>query len=406
MNIGLTTSVVQRGRSGVAQHVFALLRALRAEASRHHFKLFVLEEDRPHFAFAADRMELVTVSERFRPPVADIGWHQAVLPGLARRHGLDVLHVPSYRRMVHTAPCASVATIHDLAAFHVAGKYDWARMFYGRVVARRLAQRQDGIIAVSHATARDLGRYFQLEPAQVQVVENGLDHERFQPGPADEARAWASARGVNQPFFLYVARLEHPGKNHVRLIEAFSRFKARTGSDWQLVLGGADWHGAEVVHRCINESPHAADIRRLGFVSDGDLPSWYRAAGAFVYPSLFEGFGMPPLEAMACGCPVACSPRGALADTVGKAAALVDPESIESLEQELERLATDADWRATLRQAGLGQAAKFNWGRTAAGTMEAYGRALEKRARARHLTGSRLTPSRGVCGAELRDSPR
>ncbi len=375
MNIGISTSVVQRGRSGVAQYVFALLRALLAETSRHRFTLFVLEADRPLFRFAAGQMEIVAVPERYRPPVADISWHQSMLPTLARQHRLDVLHVPSYRRMLWQAPCARVATIHDLAPFHVAGKYDWVRMFYGRVIARRLARRQEGIIAVSRTTAADIGRFFQVDSARVSVVANGIDHARFRPGPADQARAWAAQRGVDRPFFLYVSRLEHPGKNHVRLIEAFNRFKAQTGSEWLLVLGGADWHGADVIHDCINRSAFAGDIRRLGFVGDADLPDWYRAADAFVYPSLFEGFGFPPLEAMACGCPVACSPRGALGETTGGAAALVDPEDLGALQWELTRLATNAVWRANLRTAGLKQAEKFNWSKTAAGTLAAYARA-------------------------------
>jgi glycosyltransferase involved in cell wall biosynthesis len=377
MNIGFSTSVVQRGRSGVAQYVFALLRAFRSQASGHRFTLFVLEQDRALFDFAADHMDIVPVPERYRPPVADIAWHQTQLPALAAELALDVLHVPSYRRMLWQAPCARVTTIHDLAAFHVAGKYDWARMFYGRVVARKLAQRQDGIIAVSRTTARDLDKYFELDPDKVAVVANGLDHDRFRPAPAAEAQAWAAERGVERPFFLYVSRLEHPGKNHVRLIEAFNRFKTRTGSDWQLVLGGSDWHGAEVIHRAVDQSPHAADIRRLGFVKDADLPRWYQAAGAFVYPSLFEGFGFPPLEAMACGCPVACSPRGALAETVGEAAAIFDPEDIEGLEWELTRLATDGTWRATLRAVGLKHAANYQWNKTAAATLGAYVRAAE-----------------------------
>ncbi len=398
MKIGITTSVIQRGRSGVAQYVLALVRALRAQAaSRHRFTLFVLEDDLPLFSFARDRMDIVPVRECYRSPVADITWHQTVLPGLAQRHGLDVLHVPSYRRMVRAAPCATVATIHDLAPFHVAGKYDWARMFYGRVVARRLAHRQNGVIAVSHNTARDLERFYHLNPARVQVVENGLDHKRFRPGPP--ARAWAAEHGVTKPFFLYIARLEHPGKNHVRLIDAFNRFKADTGSDWQLALGGADWHGADVVHRCIDESPYSSDIRRLGFVGDGDLATWYRTATAFVFPSMFEGFGLPPLEAMACGCPVASSARGALADTIGSAAAIIQPESVESIKHELTRLATDPARRATLRAAGLAQAAKFSWERTAAGTLDAYGRAIESLARARQLAGCNLGVNAGPQGA-------
>ena len=373
MNIGLSTSVMQRGRSGVAQYVLALVRALLPQAGRHRFTLFVLEKDRPLLAFAAPAMELVTVPERFRPPVRDILWHQVILPRLAARHALDMLHVPSYRRMLWAAPCALVTTIHDLAPFHLAGKYDWPRMFYGRVVARQLARRQDRIIAVSRTTAHDLHRHFQVPPEAVAVIPNGLDHGRFQPGNAATAKAWVAQRhDVTKPFFLYVARLEHPGKNHVRLIEAFNGFKRQTRSDWLLVLGGSDWHGAEVIHAAVRRAPCARDIRLPGFVPDAELPQWYRAADAFVFPSLFEGFGLPPLEAMACGCPVACSARGALGEVVGDAAALVDPEDTVGLQRQLARLAGDGTWRASLQSAGLRHAQGFDWAKTAAATMAVY----------------------------------
>src|SRR5207237_2192923 len=144
-------------------------------------------------------------------------------------------------------------------------------------------------------------------------IHNGLDHERFFPGSRDEAKKEAAQRySLQRPFFLYIARLEHPGKNHVRLISAFEEFKSATRADWQLAFAGSDWHGAQEIHASIQKSQFAADIRCLGFVPDADLPNLYRAADVFVYPSLYEGFGLPPLEAMACGCPVISSTRGAL----------------------------------------------------------------------------------------------
>lgn len=382
MRIGLSTSVVQRGKTGIAQYVFALLRAFLPRARDHEFVLFTLVEDLPLFEFARGEMEIVAVPEEFRPPVKNIFWHQTALPRLARAQHLDVLHVPSYRRLVWSNCCPRVGTIHDLAPFRVANKYDWKRMFYGRVIARELARRQDRIIAISANTAADLERFFHFGKDRVTVIHNGLDHDRFFPARSPEARTETARRyGLDRPFLLYVARLEHPAKNHVRLISAFNQFKAQTRSDWQLVLGGADWHGAEVIHRAIRESRFASEIRSLGFVSDAALPDLYRAADAFVYPSLYEGFGMPPTEAMACGCPVIASARGSLAEVLGEAAVIVDPENIHNMAQQLSAVAGDATLREWLQKSGLSQARKFDWRKTAEETLNLYEGAMNNGAR-------------------------
>lgn len=380
MRIGISTSVIQRGRTGIAQHLFALLRALLSHAAEHRFVLFVLEEDLPLFDFAKSRFEIVSVPERFRSAVRNIFWHQTELPRLARRLQLDVLHVPSYRRLLWRKPCPLVATVHDLAPFRVARKYDWKRMLYGQAVVPRLAQRQDEIIAISRNTARDISTFFDVPARRVTVIHNGLEHDRFFPGSRTEARECAANRhGLHRPFFLYVARLEHPAKNHVRLLAAFNAFKTASGSDWQLALGGADWHGAETVHTAINASPFAKDIRLLGFVADADLPALYRAADVFVFPSLYEGFGLPPVEAMACGCPVISSERGSLGEVVGDAAVIVEPESVDDMAARLGELAGDEALRGRLRQAGLEQARKFDWRTTAAQTLNVYARAANPR---------------------------
>ena len=376
MRIGISTSVVQRGLSGVAQYLFALLRHLLNSSGEHEFTLFVLEQDLPLFEFTQGKMRLVTVPEAYRPPAKNIWWHQTRLPTLAREHQLSVLHIPSYRRLLWPRPCPTVGTIHDLAPFRVPKKYDWKRMFYGRVVARRLAQRQVAIVAISQNTASDIETFFRVPKERITVVHNGIDHERFCPGSREAAvEAVRNRFGLAPPFFLYVARLEHPGKNHVRLISAFEEFKAATHSAWLLALAGSNWHGSDVIEAAIRSSPFAADIRRLGFVPDQDLPELYRAADVFVYPSLYEGFGMPPLEAMACGCPVIASARGSLGEVLGEAAAMVEPEDIHTIARQLYVLATDPGTRNRLRAAGLDQARKFDWHHTATAMLNVYARA-------------------------------
>jgi glycosyltransferase involved in cell wall biosynthesis len=245
-------------------------------------------------------------------------------------------------------------------------------------VARWLARRQDEIIAISQNTARDIERFWRLPTEHLTVVHHGVDHQRFCPAPLELAKTVARERfDLRLPFFLYVARLEHPGKNHVRLLEAFNRFKAETRLPWQLVLAGGDWHGAEVIHAAIAHSPVASDIRCLGFVPEEQLPFLYRAADVFVYPSLYEGFGFPPLEAMACGRPVLCSTRGALGEVVGDSAATVEPEDVAALQFQLTRLATDSGLRERLAAEGLERSRRFAWHRTAQLTLEVYSRACQ-----------------------------
>ncbi len=383
MRIAISTSVMQRGKSGVGHYVLALVRSLLDEKGDHQLVLFVLDQDLPLFDFAVGRAEIVTVAERYRPAVKNIVWHQMMLPSLLRQLHIDVLHVPSYRRLLLGQPCALVATIHDLAPFHVRAKYDAARMFYGRVVVKHLARRQDKIIAISANTAHDVERFFGIPAKRQNVIHNGIDHARFSPGNLAQAKAEAASRwNLDAPFFLFISRLEHPAKNHVRLIEAFNHFKAETKSNWLLALGGSDWHGAEVIRAAAAQSPFATDIRFLGFVDDAALPNLYRAANTMVYPSLFEGFGLPPIEAMACGCPVLSSTRGALAEVVADAADHIEPEDVASIAAGLQRMALSATRRERFRTLGLENARRFDWGVNAEQVLTVYRTALAQKRQA------------------------
>jgi glycosyltransferase involved in cell wall biosynthesis len=379
MKIAISTSVIQRGSGALSQYVLSLVKALLPHAERHDFFLLVLEDDLPLFSFAAGRMNLVPVREKYRPAVKDIAWHQTVLPRLLKRLEMDVLHVPTYRRMLWSAPCGMVATIHDLAQFRIKAKYDFLRMVYAQGAARYLARSQDEIIAISQSTADDIKIFFKIPLQNIHVIHHGVDSERFFPSDSAQAKGHAAARwALNEPFFLYVSRLEYPAKNHVRLIEAFSRFRASSTMRYQLVFVGKDAFRSEVIRAAARISAFAKDIIFLGFVEDGALPTLYRAAEALVYPSLFEGFGQPPVEAMACGCPVLTSTRGSLAEVVGGSAGIFEPEDVEEIAATLNRVATDLGWRASLRSAGIVNARRFNWSENAERVLSVYGSAVKR----------------------------
>jgi glycosyltransferase involved in cell wall biosynthesis len=379
IRVALSASVIQRGKSGVASYVFGLLDGLRAINPPIDLTIFGFEEDRPLFDKWLDRVNWAPVSERFRPAVRNILWHHTHLPALLRAHKIDVLHIPSYRRIVWNPPVAQVVTIHDCAAFAVRAKYDAARMFYGRHVVRRLARGADAVMTVSAATAEDVARYFRIPNAK--VIWNGIDHEQYRPLPPETVAATlASSFQQMRPYFLYLARLEHPGKNHVRLIEAFERFvTAHPDRHEDLILGGADWHGAEVIHQRIANSPCKERIRNLGFVSKSDLAVLYGGATAMVYPSLFEGFGLPPIEAMACGCPVVSSPAGSLREVVGDAAHLINPEDVADIAAGLAAAPVAPNARDAWRRRGLARAAEFHWENAARAVVETYTESIQKR---------------------------
>jgi len=321
----ITAGVIDGGRSGVGRYIIELVASLRAGHADVDLHVAGLDADRKFFP-AIDDEHWVTIPERCAGGVMSFLWHQVALPGVLRRRNIELLHSPTYRRIVWRSPVPQVATIHDCAPFVLRDKYGFLRGLLGRRIAPALARRCRQVIAVSHHTAKDLCRYMKLSEEQVHTVWNGIDHEQYYSRSRGEIADFLKNRGQTRPYFLFVARLEHPGKNHVGLIAAYEHFRERQPqASTQLVLGGSDWMGADVIHRRIAASPFRDDIRVLGFVADEDLPLWYCGCSAIVMPTFFEGFGLPVVEAYACGAAAGLSDIGALREVGGELADFFDP---------------------------------------------------------------------------------
>lgn len=371
MRLGITTFGADGGRSGIGRYVVSLLRELDG-APGVDCEVLVHPEERDAFAPKGSPLRVLEVGGG-RHPVANIAWHQLALPGWCRRRGYDVLFLPAAnRRLGLTAPCPRVGTVHDMASLHVAGKYDPLRTAYVTRVLPRLFRGLDHVLTVSEASRRDIVTCAGVAPERVTAVHLGVDHERYHPGDREAARervaGWLGAPG---PYLLYVARIEHPGKNHVGLLRAFARFKERTGLPHRLVLAGGDWLGAEAVHRAAAASRWSAAVTFTGFVAEGRLPDLYRAADLFAMPSLYEGFGLPLVEAMACGTAAICSDRSSLPEVAGAAALTFDPDDEEGMAAAMARLLGDDAERDAWARRGRARAAEFTWSTTARRTLEA-----------------------------------
>ena len=291
-----------------------------------------------------------------------IGFRQVL-----RQLRCDLVHIPHLIWIPQFLPCPYVVTVHDVLDFmYRATNGSSVRRAANFFCTRQVLLRAARVLAVSNFTKKDIQRLFGIADEKVEVVYNAID-ERFRSGHASDAdRQFIAERyQVNYPFLLYAGRIS-PHKNVVRIIEAFSALKTELGKegkfpDLKLIIIGDEVSRHPDLRRAVIKSGVQNDVRFLGFVPIGVLRIFYDVAKIFVFPSLYEGFGLPPLEAMSHGTPVVTSNTSSLPEVVGNAAVLVNPENIFELSRALLRVLLDQPLRDKLKQRGYEQVERFSW---------------------------------------------
>ncbi len=297
-------------------------------------------------------------------------WH---VPWVLRREKPDVYHAPHY-----VLPAAvmspSVVTIHDCIHLIFPQYLPNRRAYlYARSVMWAAARRADAILTVSEASKRDILRFFDVKPEKVVVVHNAID-ERFWTPPADEDVARVRERyQLEHGFVLYAGNIK-PHKNLVRLIEAFDEIRRGDFEEMKLLIIGDEISKMPALRRAVHQHHLHKHVRFLGYVSDETLAVLYRLAAVFVFPSIYEGFGLPPLEAMASGAPVVTSNVSSLPEVTGDAAVLVNPHDTGSIVAGVRRVLSDPAFAEQLRQKGPVRAREFSWERSVAKTRDLYER--------------------------------
>lgn len=354
---------------GIARYSVELVRAMAQMTPRPDITLLAAGDPGPlaEVGFPVVRLP----GCRLLPGLMTVG--QAALALAARRHRLDLLHDltgVSPLLFAHLGGVPTISTIQDVFALSYPGYSSRLDALIYRHWLPRMAPALSGVLTGSEQSRSDIQHCLGVAPERVRTIPLGV-RSLFRPLPIEEVRARLRERfGIRSPYVLYVGALTRR-KNIERSLEAFARL-APDFPELRLVLTGA---------RSWQQSPIAETVARLrladrvqltGPVADADLPVLYSGARLFTFPSLYEGFGLPVLEAMACGTPVVTSNVSSLPEVAGDAAATVDPLDVSALEAAMRRILTDDAWAEQLRRAGLQQVSKFSWETTARATLNFY----------------------------------
>ncbi len=385
LRIGIDAHAIGAKQGGNETYIRNLIIALAGIDQQNLYRIYLANRQagkwwRDWFAVNAPNFEV-----RMIPPPTPLVRAPLALAIELRRDPVDVLHVQ------YTAPpfcpVPVVVTIHDLAFEHYPETFTRRGSWQLRLTVRRTAKLAARIATVSNFSREDLLQTYGLPPEKVVVTWNGVE-ERFSPQAKmpNEAESLRRRFGIEGPYLLALGSLQ-PRKNIERLIRAFRRLRHEAGIRAQLVIVGRDLWLAGAIHEQARGQgsdqggAQRGDIIFTGYAEDDDLPALYRQASLLVYPSIFEGFGLPPVEAMACGTPVVASNAGSLPEICGEAARLVNPLDEESISAGILEVLVDESLRARLRAAGIKQARRYDWRMTAIKTLELYREACTSKPR-------------------------
>lgn len=367
MRIGFDATAIPANRTGAGNYIFNLVRGLASVDTQNEYAIFAKQTHIHEFGIDQPNFHFIAVDHRTRP--LRLLWEQIVLPLRARQLRLDVLHSPHYTMpMLKSSP--AVVTFCDMT-FQLLPEMHGRikRVFFNRMM-RWSARHADRLIAISESTREDVIRLLQLKPEQI-VSTPLAASAHYRPLPTEQVASICSRYDLKPNSYLcYVGVLE-PRKNIPTLIEAYAQVITKFPDVPLVIAGKKGWMYDEVFQR-VTELGLREHVRFLGYVPDEDLPALYNGARVFVYPSSYEGFGLPVLEALQCGTPVVTTNVSSMPEVAGEAALLVPPRDSHALAEMLCAALADDELAQTLSQAATARATAFSWERCARETLAVY----------------------------------
>ena len=369
LHIGFDATAIPPNRAGAGNYIFNLVRALAKVDMENEYIVFAKPEHIAEFSISQPNFRFLASSRVQRRPIRLV-WEQLVLPRLVQRYQVEVLHSPHYTIPVCNSS-HSVVTFCDLTFFLYPEMHGVTKRFFFQQMMRVSSGRADRIITISESTRLDLLRLLRVTPDKVYAILLAAGDNIRPVNDHTKAARICSRYGLQAgEFILYVGVLE-PRKNVPTLLHAYRDLVDRGLQERLAIVGKQGWM-FENIFATVQTLKLEDRVVFTGYVPDEDLPYLYNGARLFVYPSLYEGFGLPVLEAMTCGTPVITSNVSSMPEIIGDAGLLVDPHDPKQLAQAIECLIADNDLRQTLRERGLQRAAQFSWEKTARETLKVY----------------------------------
>ena len=367
MRIGIDISTLSKQAGGINKYILNLVKHLSLIDSKNEYFLYA------HKKIGLEPgLEKANFVMRESKNTHRVLWMQSELPSALKRDKINVVHSPCY-----IAPLLSgvpkVLTVHDMTSSLFPGNFTFKHTLIYSTLVPLSIRKAERIITDSESTRNDLVRITKVPAGKITTIHLGVDKEFFPVKDQEKLRAFREKYSLSGKFILNVGTLE-PRKNITRLIQAFGLLKKNNKIEHKLVVAGSKgWLYDEIFDK-VNELGLSDDVIFTGFVPDEDLPLLYNCADVFAFPSLYEGFGLPVLEAMACGIPVVASNNSSLTEISGAdaAAVLVDPNSVEAIAEALHKVLSDGSFRQTLVNKGFQRAKLFNWEDTTRKTLAVY----------------------------------
>ncbi len=378
MRIGLDAIPLATPRTGVGHYTFELARHLALAAAEHDFQLVSPFPFDPPIASE----ELPPNLQAIRPQIGPWRrrWFAVGLPLYLKQASIDLFHGTNYDVPLWSK-CPSVLTIHDLSLLLYGSTHVGRLVRRGRYRLPIMARRAAAIITPSEAVKREVCQYLKMKPSKLFAVPLAA-RSIFHPVPAEESEPVRRRFKIGDNFILFVGTIE-PRKNLATLLQAFEEILRQTSLRPQLVVAGKVGWLTDKLFTQVGESEAADRLVFTGYLGDEDLRALYSSCSAFVYPSLYEGFGLPVLEAMACGAPVITSEIPSLMETAGPAARLVPPSDAQVLAKNVVDLLENESERQYLSRAGIERSQQFNWENVARATLDIYSEVANRTAKAK-----------------------